>query len=375
MVILPHPDLRISSREWVSGSSHMVVIPSPFGRTSTAILLILCGLVLGLKLHADPSPAYDSAHPLRILHVMSYHSPWRWTDGQLAGFKEGLGDIPAEYLVFQLDTKRFNSAEEKASRGMEARSLVEAWKPDLIYATDDDAQELVSRHYLNTGIRIVFSGVGSEPKTYGFDQANNVTGVLEHEHFVESVRLLKAIVPSLKRLVVVLDEAPMWRPVVERLRTRLLELPDVEVVAWESIRTFSEYQARLQAYPEMADGIALIGIFNFKGADGTNVPYQEVLRWTAEHSRLPDLGFWIDRVYYGTLAAVTVSEREQGLEAGRLARAMVLDGKPATELPIKATTKGLPVISLARAKRLGLSVRSQELLSSMVIRYFEWEPR
>lgn len=374
MVILP-PEPRISNREWSSGSGHMVVIPSPFGRTSIAILLILLGLSLGLRLHADPTQAYDSTHPLRILHVMSYHSPWRWTDGQLAGFKEGLGDIPAEYLVFQLDTKRFNSPEEKAARGREARSLVEAWKPDLIYATDDDAQELVSRHYLNTGIRIVFSGVGSEPKTYGFDQAKNVTGVLEHEHFLESVRLLKAIVPSLKRLVVVLDEAPMWQPVVDRMRARLSELPGVEVVAWEYISTFAEYQARIQAYPEMADGIALIGIFNFKGADGKNVPYQEVLRWTAEHSKLPDLGFWIDRVYYGTLVAVTVSEHEQGLEAGRLARAMVLEAKPAPDLPMKPTTKGLPVISLARAKRLALPVRSRELLSSMVIRYFEWEPR
>jgi len=37
--------------------------------------------------------------PIRILHVMSYHSPWRWTDGQFDGFKAGLGDVPAEYRV------------------------------------------------------------------------------------------------------------------------------------------------------------------------------------------------------------------------------------------------------------------------------------
>jgi hypothetical protein len=32
------------------------------------------------------------------------------------------------------------------------------------------------------------------------------------------------------------------------------------------------------------------------------VPYQEVLKWTAENSRLPDLGFWVDRVHYEHLA-------------------------------------------------------------------------
>jgi hypothetical protein len=47
--------------------------------------------------------------PVRILHVMSYHAPWRWTDGQLAGFKEGLGDVDAQFRVFQMDTKRRSS--------------------------------------------------------------------------------------------------------------------------------------------------------------------------------------------------------------------------------------------------------------------------
>ena len=37
---------------------------------------------------------------------MSFDSPWRWTDGQLAGFREGLDDPQAEVQVFQMDVKR-----------------------------------------------------------------------------------------------------------------------------------------------------------------------------------------------------------------------------------------------------------------------------
>lgn len=334
----------------------------------------LAGIALVLLFLSTPGRAEEKlpVQAARILHVMSYHSPWRWTDGQFDGFKAGLGDVAAEFRVFQLDTKRWSSAEQKTERGKAARSLVDEWKPDLIYTSDDDAQDLVTRHYLDTPIKHVFSGVNKSPGHYGFDRANNVTGVIEHEHFAESVRLLKSIVPSIKRLVVVLDDAAMWEPVVARMKAA--SLPEgVSIVSWETIRTYADYKARIAAYPKIADGIALIGIFNFKDSAGKNVPYQEVLRWTAENSTLPDLGFWIDRVHYGTLAAVTVSEREQGLAAGKLARAILREGKNPHALPMLPTSKGLPVISLARAKKLGITVRSEQLLSAEVVTRFEWE--
>lgn len=337
-------------------------------------LPFLASVSLCLHFLSMPGLAQEKspAEPIRILHVMSYHSPWRWTDGQFDGFKAGLGDVPAEYRVFQLDTKRWSSSEQKAERGKLARDLVEAWKPDLIYTSDDDAQDLVTKHYLNTPIKNVFSGVNKSPEHYGFDKANNITGVIEHEHFAESVRLLKNIVPSLKRLVVVLDDDAMWQPVVARMKAAALPA-GVSIVGWETIKTYADYKARVAAYPNVADGIALIGIFNFKDAAGKNVPYQEVLRWTAENSTLPDLGFWIDRVHYGTLVAVTVSEREQGLAAGKLARTILMDGKSPSTLPMLPTSKGLPVISLARAKKLGITVRSEQLLSAEVVTRFEWE--
>lgn len=337
-------------------------------------LPFLASVSLCLHFLSMPGLAQEKspAEPIRILHVMSYHSPWRWTDGQFDGFKAGLGDVPAEYRVFQLDTKRWSSSEQKAERGKLARDLVEAWKPDLIYTSDDDAQDLVTKHYLNTPIKNVFSGVNKSPEHYGFDKANNITGVIEHEHFAESVRLLKNIVPSLKRLVVVLDDDAMWQPVVARMKAAALPA-GVSIVGWETIKTYADYKARVAAYPNVADGIALIGIFNFKDAAGKNVPYQEVLRWTAENSTLPDLGFWIDRVHYGTLVAVTVSEREQGLAAGKLARTILSDGKSPSTLPMLPTSKGLPVISLARAQKLGITVRSEQLLSAEVVTRFEWE--
>jgi ABC-type uncharacterized transport system substrate-binding protein len=342
-------------------------------RPLRTLLAIACLLVPAAAAPAQPAPAPQKA--FRILHIMSYHSPWRWTDGQLAGFKEGLGDLRAEYKVFEMDTKRHSEPASIEKKAREARHLIETWKPDLVYATDDDVQEHVVRHYVNTDLPFVFSGVNKDPAVYGFTGSRNVTGVVEHEHFAESLRLLRAVAPKVRRIAVVFDDAPMWQPVMKRMREQLAQVPEVEIAAWDTIRTWDEYKRRIKEYAAIADGIALIGIFNYKDAAGKNVPYQDVLRWTAENSTLPDLGFWIDRVYYGTLAAVTVSERQQGLAAGRIARGILKDGKSPSSFPMLPTAKGTPVINLARVNSMGLKVRSSILLSAEVITKFEWDAR
>ena len=335
-----------------------------------ACLALLLGAVL-----AGPAIAQTQKPTYKILYVMSYHSPWRWTDGQLDGFREAMAGVRAEYKVFQMDTKQNSTPEAKERKGREARALIESWKPDLVYTSDDDVQEYVAKHYINAELPFVFSGVNKDPKAYGFVGSKNITGVLEQEHFVESVRLLQTIAPGAKRIAAVFDDAQMWDPVMARMRERLKQLPGVQIVAWDSIRTWDEYQRKMKEYPARADAVALVGIFNFKDAVGKNVPYQDVLRWTAENSTLPDIGFWVDRVHYGTLAAVTVSEREQGLAAGRIARAILVEGMSPASFEMRATNKGLPVISLARAGRLGLTVKSGVLLSAEVVEKFEWEKK
>jgi len=340
------------------------------------LLCILClTLFLTLPAAASGGEARPSSQEKRykILHVMSYHSPWRWTDGQLQGFKDGLGDLSVEYRVFQMDTKRNSTVAAKENAAKSARELIERWQPDLLYTTDDDAQQYVAKHYLNKDLPIVFSGVNKDPGIYGFEGSSNVTGVMEQEHFLESVQLLKKIVPGVKRIAVVFDDAPMWEPVKKRMRAVLPKMAGVEFGPWETIDTFERYQHRIEEFEGQVDAVALIGIFNFRDAEGRNVPYQEVLRWTAEHSSLPDFGFWVDRMHFGTLCGVTVSEREQGLAAGRLARAILAEGKSPSSLPMKPTVKGLPVFSLARAKKLGIRPSTGVLLSTEVIRQFEWE--
>jgi ABC-type uncharacterized transport system substrate-binding protein len=344
-------------------------------RTSTSLTawttLALAGLLVVAAL-AWPEAGAARA-PVKILHIMSYHSPWEWTDEQLRGFKDALIGVEAEYRVFQMDTKRRSSAEWKEKVAHEARQVIDTWKPDLVYTTDDLAQSLVMRHYVNVKMAHVFSGVNADPAVYGFRGSSNVTGVLEEEHFVQSVQLLREIVPGVRKVAVVVDKDPTWTGVTRRMQEQARRVPGLDLVSVDVITSFDEYKRKMLAYQGHVDAVASLGIFGFKDQSGQNVPFEEVLKWTAQNSKLPDFSFWESRIGPGTLCAVTVSGHEQGLAAGKIARGILVDGRSPASFAMEPTVKGQPMVNLARARKLGLPVKTGVLLTARVVDKFDWE--
>ncbi|MDB5799164.1 MAG: hypothetical protein JWL63_103 [Rhodocyclales bacterium] len=315
------------------------------------------------------------AEPLKILHVMSYSADWSWTQDQLRGFREGLGISDITLRVVELDAKR-KSPEQLKLAAKDAIELIETWKPDLVYTSDDVVQTEVAVKFINSKIPFVYSGVNKEHRDYGFDKSSNVTGVLEREHFLGTLSLLREIRPSLRRLrlAIVLDDDPTWVGVAGRIRADLAGRKDVEVVEWLQPKTFEEYKANMLALQGKVDAVGLLGVFLFKKPDGKFADYEEVLHWTADNSTLPDFAFWDTRVERGTLVAMAVSGVEQGLLAGRMARRILVDKVPPSSIPPGATAKGRPMISLARARKLGLSINSGVLLNTEVLTRFAWSP-
>ena len=91
---------------------------------ATGICLVLLfpntEAVLGSRLRAGTSDPAEKK--FRVLHVMSYHTPWKWTDDLLDGFKDVLKDLNVEYRVFEMDTKRRSSEEWKEQAGRQESS-------------------------------------------------------------------------------------------------------------------------------------------------------------------------------------------------------------------------------------------------------------
>lgn len=309
----------------------------------------------------------------RILHVASYRMDWVWNREQFESFKEGLGLPDASYRVVELDAKHKDAA-RRAAALREAAAVIEQWKPDLVYTNDDYAQSEVTAKYLNSDIPFVYSGVNKEHADYGFDRAKNVTGVLEREHFLGTLALLRTIRPMARpRLAIVLDDDPTWVGVKARIQRELARRDDIDSVQWLQPKTFDDYKAQVTALQDKVDALGTLGIFRFTRPGGGFADYEEVSRWTVENSRLPDFSFWDTRVERGTLCSVTVSGLEQGRLAGRMARRILLDKVAPSAIAPEPTAKGRPMISLARARKLGLKIDSTVLLGAEVLPRFVWD--
>ena len=314
------------------------------------------------------------AKKFKILHIMSYHSPWEWTDSQFNGFKAAMKDLEIEYKVFQMNTKRKSTQEWKEKVGEEARDLIDNWKPDLVYTNDDNAQKYVTKYYINKDVPIVFSGVNAKPKEYGFDRSKNIAGVLEEEHFVETVHLLEEIIPNINKIAVITDDGPTWPEVISRIKEKVPNLlRGKEVIGYYTLYTFEEYKNKIKELYGKVDAIALLGVFTFKDKEGKNVQYQEVGKWTVENCKIPDFSFWDSRPPSGTLCAVAISGYEQGLAAGKIARGILIEGRSPSSYYFKPSIRGQPVISLARAKKLGIKIKTDLLLSAKIYNKFDWE--
>lgn len=343
----------------------MRIVPPTLIRIVTCLTMNFLALCRG--------GSFVEAKTFKVLHIMSYDSSWVWNQEQLRGFKEPLKDVEVEYKVFEMDTKRNNSKEWIEKVSQEAKELIDAWKPDLVYTNDDNAQEYVAKYYVNTPTPFVFSAVNSAPEVYGFAGSQNVTGILEEEHFVQTMQLLKKIVPNAKKIAAIADDSAMWVPVFDRMKAKKGQFPDVEFISWDVILTFKEFQEKVLAYQTQVDALALVGIFTFKDEHGKNVPFQTVLKWVVENSKLPDFAFWEDRVLNGNLCGVAISGYEQGLAAGKIAKEILVNGKKPSDFPIQPTIKGKPFVSLARAQKLGIKIPSDILLATEVVKTFAWE--
>lgn len=318
--------------------------------------------------------AQPATRPARILHVMSYRSDWQWNKDQLKGFVDGLAMPDAVVRVVELDAKHADPSRIK-NAAQQAVEAMESWKPDLVYTNDDVAQSEFAVRYVGGPTPFVYSGVNKAPSDYGFDRSGNITGVLEREHFAGSLNLLRDIKPMARsmRIALVFDDDPTWVGVGARIRQELARRSDVDLVEWLQPKTFDEYKARMLALQDKVDAVGVLGIFRFEKPGGRFADYEEVLRWNVEHSRLPDFSFWDTRVERGTLCAMTVDGIAQGRLAGRIARRILVDKVPPSSIKPEPTAIGRPMISLARARKLGLQIRSDVLLGATVLPRYIWE--
>lgn len=290
-----------------------------------------------------------------ILILHSYDRDYAWCRDVNVGLNRVLKDRYRYKLRWHyMDTKRHPSEEFKDSAGVSARAVIAAEHPDVIIAIDDDAQQYAARYFRNDPhIKIVFAGVNRTAGDYGYDRANNVTGILER---LPVTAMQEALASSGSagasghplRLAFLGDQSETVDGDAAQLQH--FDWRPMQLTAVTQVDNWPQWQAQVLQLAAANDVLLVSGYrrLHRSASDPRLVPPQEVVAWTEAHARLPVISFNAFYTEDGGMLAIGASPYEQGEVAAALALELALQRKHVDALPIAATAQF--VVSMSGTK-------------------------
>jgi ABC-type uncharacterized transport system substrate-binding protein len=290
----------------------------------------------------------------KVVWINSYHEGYAWSDGIAEGLHSVLDGTGVEFKVISLDTKNNPDVEFGKAAGAQAWSEIQAFKPDVVIASDDNAQKyLVVPFIKETQTPVIFNGVNWDASAYGFPTAN-ITGMIEVELPNQLVELLKGYAKG-ERVGYITIDTETERKSADTYNKRFFG--GQMQTYW--VKTQEEFKTAFVTAQQEVD-ILLIG--NNAGSDAwdeagmkqfilanTTIPTGSINDWMAPYSML-------------TLAK---SSQEQG-EWSAQAALSILGGTPASDIPVTENKKGQLIVNLDLADKLGV-VFAPSLLKNAVI--------
>ncbi len=312
----------------------------------------------------------------------SYHREYLWSQDSSRGFcdamlKYGYFDnkeqieeytrndrIETSKAVMQqiwMDAKRKTSKPELIRTTNEIVQIIRAFKADILFLGDDEAGNYIGNQFLDTKLPVVFWGFSGNPVKYGLvDTANrpghNITGVYQSGYYLESLQLIKSVMPAVKTFAVLSDDSPSGRAHQKGIKFLALrgELPLklVESVVTNDLQLWKKRALELQ---KNVDAFFVVQYSTLKDDKGNAVPDREVARWYLENITIPEaaLGPFVKQ---GLLCAADDSGYRQGFEAVTLARDILTKGASPATYPTHAPKRGPLTVNTARARQLGITL-------------------
>lgn len=339
-------------------------------------ILIVGVLIVSYFMFFNSSWKFTEDRPIKIFWLNSYHEDFFWSEEQINGFRDSFDKAGVDYEIkeFDLNTILNKNEEDWIENAKKAKELIDSWKPDLIYASDDNAQKYVSEDYLNTDLPWVFSGVNVEEKDYDFNNAKNVVGLLERKPILQIFELLREIDPSFKKITIIGDPSLTTKQINLEIDLALEESSGVELVEWyKDVVFFSDLKEKFNYANENSDFVLFLSPERIKYDNSSIVPSSEIVKWRVDNKHIPEVSLWKSFTGAGGFLSVEASAYEHGSEAGELAKQILIEGKEPRSIGSYIPEKGARSINLARAEMLDLHIPSIILINSEVYETFPWE--
>ncbi len=336
----------------------------PIVRNHKANILLNMKLAkkMGIKFPIDlvQNASFISATKKKLLYVNSYHQGYGWSDGIESGLLKALSitvrddgslDTTASDVkikMVQMDTKRNSGEAFKKQAALKAKKIIDAWQPDIVVASDDNAaMYLIAPYYKNSQLPFVFCGVNYSADQYGFP-TDNITGMVE---ISPTLQLLKSLQPYAQgeRVGYLGTNLLTGRKDVKWL----LAQPEVNLVSTRLVDTFAEWKSSYLKLQESVDMLLMINPVSVRGWN-----HEEAVRFVLEETKIPSGTTLLHAIPYVLLGHVRSAE-EQGWWSGKAAL-KILKGIPPSQIPVAKNQSSSHYLNMELAKKLNIQITMQD---------------
>ncbi len=304
----------------------------------------------------------------RILVLHSYSNDYIWTREVNTGLDRILeGQSWFSLRYHYMKTKLFKDKDSLRRASIAARHAIEKNRPDVLIAIDDYAQKLAAKYYVDhPDINIVFAGVNGSIEPYGYDKANNVTGILERKQ-----------VHALKEVILLISRNSGEKLGRKDRKIRALFLTDpalsgkrdsdyINSFDWEPIDyrgtifadNYEEWKKCVLEIQERADFLLVSGYRKLPYSEKNSkfVPPETLMEWTEANSPIPIIGMNFFNTNDGAMLSVGVSPYEQGEVAARMALEILSKKKRTRDIPVQTSQQYVISLRKSALKRRDLKV-------------------
>lgn len=276
-----------------------------------------------------------NAYAAKIVVIESYHQGYLW-DKQY--YRAILDNLTPQHEVsyFEMDTKRIPKSQH-AERADRAWQFIEQQKPQLVILADDNAVNFLHQRLDISQIPVVYLGINMNPREYHLNEHKLFTGVLERPLFKRSLILIQRLLPQSKhrKILVMFDQgntSKLAADYISKQQSSMLSDIEVNIV---QLNRLEEWQQQVLSSKEQGYNAIVVALYQtIRDADNQSVDAEQLLKWIAENTPVPNFGFWGFSVSAdGNIGGYVLDGYHHGTIAAKMAAKILAGEKPENIFP------------------------------------------
>ena len=292
----------------------------------------------------------------KVLLIDSYHTGYPWSDGIVEGVQDALKGSGVELKIIHMDTKRNKDADFKKQAALDAKGVIESFRPDVVIAADDNASKfLVMPYYKNASLPFVFCGLNWDASGYGYPYSN-ATGMVE-------VALIEPLLNNMKTYAKGSKIGYLSSDVFSSVKEAeyYKKLFNISFAEEKHVGNFADWKA---AFKSMHETMDLVIVGNNSGINDWNEA--EALAWAEANTKVVS-GTVYDFLAPFSVIGLTKVAQEQGIWSAKAALE-ILGGKSPSSIPIVQNKKGDIYANVKLASKAGVVFKPALLKNATVIK-------